>query len=361
MIDLTVCPSTLQKGFKTYSPAARKLLFDGKDVSPVLDFDSPNNDSAENESYLRNVGRISLSGVQPKASLVLNGEGLLTRPADGERGTYILKPAPTTYALFDRKYCPANEHLTMQLASQVYHIETAANAICFFRDGEAAYLCRRFDVGPNGQKYNQEDFASLAGLTNANGGSDFKYSNLSYEECANLIRKYVKAAPLEILKFFRVVVFNYLTLNDDAHLKNFSLINRGDGEYHLSPAYDLINTSLHLSMPRIFALDKGLFREGMKLSDTRTVGREDFQEFGHRIGLSERLVKRELDMFSTEHPLAKKLIDHSFLSESLKRNYWLSYNYRRAMLTSNKKERRQQLSRLSSTQPSLYEPVEKRY
>ena len=333
MIALNVCPSTLQEGFDTYSPAARKQLFDGKEVSHILDFDSPNNDGADNEAYLKNVGRISLSGVQPKASLVVNTENQLVKPAENERGTYILKPAPTSYALLDRKYCPANEHLTMQLASHVYHIETAANAICFFKDGEAAYLCRRFDVGPNGQKYSQEDFASLAGLTNANGGSDYKYSNLSYEECADIIRKYVKAAPVEILKFFRIVVFNYLTLNDDAHLKNFSLINRGDGEYHLTPAYDLINTSLHLSMPRIFALDKGLFKEGMQLTDTRTVGRKDFEEFGRRIGLSARLVKRELDFFATEQQLAKELIDHSFLSDSLKRNYWLSYNYRRTTLT----------------------------
>ena len=101
---------------------------------------------------------------------------------------------------------------------------------------------------------------------------------------------------------------------------------------HLTPAYDLINTSLHLRMPRIFALDKGLFKEGMQLSDTRTVGRKDFEEFGRRIGLSERLVKREIDFFAAEHPLAKNLIDHSFLSESLKRSYWLSYNYRRATL-----------------------------
>ena len=332
MTELSVCPSTLQEGFTTYSPAARKLLFDGKDVFPVLDFDSPNNDSVDNEEYLKNVGRISLSGVQPKASLVVNKDNKLVKPAENERGTYILKPAPSSYALLDRKYCPANEHLTMQLASQVYHIETAANAICFFKDGEAAYLCRRFDVGTNGQKFSQEDFASLAGLTNADGGSDYKYSNLSYEECTDIIRKYVKAAPVEILKFFRIVVFNYLTLNDDAHLKNFSLINRGDGEYHLSPAYDLINTSLHLRMPRIFALDKGLFKEGMKLSDTRTVGRKDFEEFGRRIGLSERLIKRELDGFSVEYPLVKELIDRSFLSDSLKRSYWLSYNYRRATL-----------------------------
>ena len=333
MIEISICPSTLQEGFTTYSPVARKLLFDGKEVSHVLDFNSPNNDEADNEFYLKNVGRISLSGVQPKASLLVNDEGHLVRPAENERGTYILKPAPSSYALLDRKHCPANEHLTMQLASQVYHIETAANALCFFRDGEAAYLCRRFDVGNNGQKYQQEDFASLAGLTKANGGSDFKYSNLSYEECADIIHRYTVASPIEILKFFRIVMFNYLTLNDDAHLKNFSLINRGDGEYHLVPAYDLINTSLHLNEPRIFALDKGLFKEGMQLSDTRSIGRKDFEEFGHRIGLAERIVKRELDTFAKEIPLAKELIYRSFLSESLKRNYWLSYNYRRKTLS----------------------------
>ena len=60
--------------------------------------------------------------------------------------------------------------------------------------------------------------ADGAGLTDANGGNDYKYSNLSYEECADIIRRYVKAAPVEILKFFRIVVFNYLTLNDDAHI-----------------------------------------------------------------------------------------------------------------------------------------------
>ena len=182
--------------------------------------------------------------------------------------------------------------------------------------------------------YQQEDFASLGGLTKANGGSDYKYSNLSYEECADIIRKYTKAAPVEVLKFFRIVVFNYLILNDDAHLKNFSLMNRGNGEYHLTPAYDLINTSLHLYEPRIFALDKGLFREGMQFSDTHTVSRKDFEEFGRRIGLSPRLVNRELDFFATEHPLAQELISRSFLSEQLKRYYWQSYNYRRTTLTS---------------------------
>lgn len=332
METIKVCPSTLAEGFDTYSPAARKMLFDGKEVSHILPFDSPNNENADTEEYARHVGRNSLSGVQPKASLVLNSNGQLMRPSEGERGQYILKPAPSSYTLLERKHCPANEHLSMQIAAQVYHIETAANGLCFFRDGEAAYITRRFDVAPDGGKYQQEDLASLGGLTKANGGSDYKYSNLSYEECAEIIRRYTKAAPIEILKFFRVVVFNYLILNDDAHLKNYSLMNRGDGEYHLTPAYDLINTSLHLYEPRIFALDKGLFREGMQLDDTHTVSRKDFEEFGRRIGLAPRLVKRELDFFATKHPLAQELITRSFLPPKLQQYYWQSYNYRRTTL-----------------------------
>jgi serine/threonine-protein kinase HipA len=331
MEQLNVCPSTLAEGFHTYSPLAIKLLFDGHQVSHILPFDSPNHEGADNEEYAKHVGRVSLSGVQPKAGLIVK-ERQLVRPTDEERGRYILKPAPSSYALLERKDCPANEHLSMQIASQVYRIETAANALCFFRDGEAAYVTRRFDVAPDGSKYQQEDLASLAGLTRVNGGSDYKYSNLSYEECAAIIGKYTTAPSVEILKFFRIVVFNYLILNDDAHLKNFSLINRGDGEYHLAPAYDLINTSLHLYEPRIFALDKGLFREGMLFSDTRTVNRGDFEEFGRRIGLAPRLVKRELDAFASEQPLVKDLIKRSFLSEKLKRYYWQSFSYRRTTL-----------------------------
>ena len=331
MEQLNICPSTLAEGFHTYSPLAIKLLFDGHQVSHILPFDSPNHEGADNEEYAKHVGRVSLSGVQPKAGLIVK-ERQLVRPTDEERGRYILKPAPSSYALLERKDCPANEHLSMQIASQVYRIETAANALCFFRDGEAAYVTRRFDVAPDGSKYPQEDLASLAGLTRVNGGSDYKYSNLSYEECAAIIGKYTTAPSVEILKFFRIVVFNYLILNDDAHLKNFSLINRGDGEYHLAPAYDLVNTSLHLYEPRIFALDKGLFREGMLFSDTRTVNRGDFEEFGRRIGLAPRLVKRELDAFASEQPLVKNLINRSFLSEKLKRYYWQSFSYRRTTL-----------------------------
>ena len=94
METLNVCPSTLAEGFDTYSPAACRQLFDGRVVSHILPFDSPNHESSDTEEYVRHVGRISLSGVQPKASLVLNSENQLVRPSEGERGQYILKPAP---------------------------------------------------------------------------------------------------------------------------------------------------------------------------------------------------------------------------------------------------------------------------
>lgn len=146
-----------------------------------------------------------------------------------------------------------------------------------------------------------------------------------------MIRLHVKAAAIDILRYFRLVIFNFISLNDDAHLKNFSLIDR-NGEYRLSPAYDLINTSLHLVQPRIFALDRGLFKEGMSLSDTHQIKKADFEDFGKRIGLPERVVKREMDRFAKENPLVKKLINHSFLSDDLKKQYWMSTDYRHKML-----------------------------
>ena len=331
MKEIHLCPSTLAEGYETYSPAARKILFDGKGVSHYVDAPGPSEDSAEAKEAIRNVGRISLSGVQPKFAVVVDLDSAYLRYArEDERGIYILKPRPNGYHILNKEYCAANEHLTMQIASQVYGIETAANALCFFKNDEAAYITRRFDVHPGG-KYQQEDFAALMGYTKAHGGSDYKYCNASYEECAEVVRRYVKAAPIDVARFFRLVVFNFITLNDDAHLKNFSLIDR-DGEYRLSPAYDLINTSLHLVELRIFAFDKGLFREGMKFSDTHQVNRADFEEFGRRIGLPEKVVKRELDVFAKENPMIKVLIEHSFLSEVLKRQYWLSVDYRRKML-----------------------------
>ena len=329
MKDLTVCPSILQEGYDTYSPVARRTLFDGHAVSHIFSEPSPDTGTVEANEAVKSVGRISLSGAQPKFSIVVDDDKL-RYIREGEQGTFILKPRPTAYQIINKDFCVANEHVTMQIASQVYGIETAANALCFFDDGTPAYITRRFDVHSKG-KYKQEDFAALLGYTKDNAGSNYKYDKASYEECAEVIHRYVKATLVDIRRFFRIILFNFVTLNDDAHLKNFSLIER-NGEYRLSPAYDLINTSLQLMNPHIFALDKGLFKEGMAFSDTHTISRSDFEEFGKRIGLPIKVIKQEIDMFAAEQPLVKELLGRSFLSPSLQKQYWMAFDYRRKML-----------------------------
>ena len=329
MKELNICPSTLQEGYNTYCPSALKALFDGRTVSHIFSEPSPDSETEEANNTIKSVGRISISGAQPKFAVKVENDKLCY-VREGEKGGFILKPRPTGYNIINKDFCAANEHLTMQIASQVYGIETAANALCFFSGGSPAYITRRFDMHSGG-KYKQEDFAALLGYTKDNAGENYKYAKASYEECAQIISRYVKAAPVDILRFFRLILFNFITLNDDAHLKNFSLIE-GKGEYRLSPAYDLINTSLQLREPRIFALDKGLFQEGMKFTDTTYIGRLQFEEFGRRIGLSEKLVKKQIDIFTSEQKKAKELIERSFLSPALKKQYWESFDYRRKML-----------------------------
>ncbi len=331
MIKLTVCPSTLETGYDTYSPAAIKRLFDGRPISHIFSESSPGADTSESRDAIKTVGHISLSGAQSKFPVVIDSNNRLRYARGSEQGTFILKPRPTGYQIMNKDFCAANEHVTMQIASQVFGIETAANGLCFFEDdGSIAYITRRFDIHSAG-KYSQEDFAALLGYNKENGGSDYKYDRASYEECAGIIRKYVKGALVDLRRFFRLILFNFVILNDDAHLKNFSLIER-NGEYRLAPAYDLINTELQIWEPQIFALKKGLFKEGTIYSDTHPVGRRDFEEFGKRIGLPAKVVEKDIDMFAGEHPLVKDLLDRSFLSEALKKQYWQAYSFRRKML-----------------------------
>lgn len=330
MEEIKVCPSTLNPGHNTYSKEALKLLFNGEAVSHIIKGGSPDVDNEETARAIKTIGRISLSGAQPKFSAVVDA-GRLRLTHENEQGHFILKPRPVSRGIINKDFCCANENLSMQIASQVYGIETAPNGLCFFEaDGSPAYITRRFDVHGNG-KYKQEDFASLMGRNKESHGENYKYDNVSYEECADIIHRYVRAALVDIRKFFRIILFNFLILNDDAHLKNFSLIER-NGEYRLSPAYDLINTSLQIYEPHIFAFEKGLFKEGMAMSDVRWINRKDFEEFGKRINLPERVIKKELDFFSSSQPLAEELIKRSFLSEDLKKNYLDSYKFRIKML-----------------------------
>jgi serine/threonine-protein kinase HipA len=327
MNTLNICPSTLATGYDSYSPVAGKRLFGGKSISPYLPYNPIEENVEDAKLFLKNRERISLSGVKSKYSLVIR-DGSFELSKEDEQGTFILKPKLNDFLY--REYSPANENLTMQLAEQVYKIETAANGLCFFLNGEMAYVTKRFDVSSNGIKLRKEDFASLAGLTSDNAGKEFKYDVLSYEDVAALIKKFVPAWKVEMLKFFDIVVFNFLFSNGDAHVKNFSLLETSDGDFKLSPAYDLINTSIHVPDDTVFALRKGLFKEGEQVNGPKgVITNNTFIEFGKRIGLPEKTLRKEMDRFCASYDKAETLISNSFLSDELKTQYRVMYHTRR--------------------------------
>ncbi|MDR1129564.1 MAG: HipA domain-containing protein [Prevotellaceae bacterium] len=326
MESIKYCPGTLAEGFDTYSPSCLRNLFNGKKVSHVLPYEPPEQNEAVAELFMENRRRISISGVQEKLSLLLEKNALrLTQ--EGEQGTYILKPIPRDLKKVGQ--VPANEHLTMQIAKQVYGINTAENAVIFFKDGTPAYITRRFDVKKEDGKWGKEDFASLAGKTKDNAGADFKY-DYSYEEAGLLIKKYVPAWRVEMEKYFAMVVFGYLFSNGDAHLKNFSLLESSVGDYLLSPAYDLINTRLHVD-DSDFALNRGLFADDYKSETYKKkghAGKTDFIELARRTGIAENRTGKLLSRFLEKHSLVETLVKRSFLSEASKRGYYLMYETR---------------------------------
>lgn len=330
-MKLSHCPSTLAEGYETYSPVALKNLFAGKKVSHILPYDSPEKNEEDNEKFIENIEHISISGVQDKELCVVE-KGKIRLSQKGEQSTHILKPIPLS-RLRRVKEIPANENLTMQIASQVYGIETAANGMCFFQTGELAYITKRFDVGVGGVKLRKEDFSSLAGLMPVNGGSNYKYE-YSYEELAELIQRYIPAWRIEIEKYFKVVLFNFLFSNGDAHLKNFSVLETSRGDFRLAPAYDLLNTHLHVD-DSDFALSRGLFREGDKSEYLKFNGKANgrsFEEFGKRIGINEKRVVELLTQFTTQYPLTEQLIEASFLLPDTKKTYLSEYRQRRNRL-----------------------------
>lgn len=326
------CPSTLAEGYDTYSPIALRRVFDSQKVSHMLSYDPIGKNEEDADLFMDNKKRISISGVQSKYAMIVN-DGMLNLTNKGEQGKYILKPTPAE--IKNPLECAANENLTMQIAEQVFNMETAANALCFFKNGEMAYVTKRFDIAPDGSKYRVEDFASLAGVTSENAGNNFKY-RYSYEDVAELIKEYLPAWQVELLKFYRLILFNFLFSNGDAHLKNFSIIDVGENDFRLTPAYDLLNTKIHVE-DTDFALDKGLFKtDRPELFRGGKVNGASFREFGLLVGLPVRVVDKELSVFTTKHPLIDELIQRSFLSEKVKRQYRMLYQTKRNRLAEMK-------------------------
>jgi len=321
--EIKYCPGTLAEGYDTYSPTCLKRVFNGRKVSHFLPYNPPDVSEEDAEKFQQNRKRLSISGVQEKVSLLLE-KNILRLTEEGEQGTYILKPIPRDLRKVNQ--VPANEHLTMQIARQVFDIHTAENALIFFKNGDPAYITKRFDVAEDGKKIGKEDFATLAGKTAETAGPKFKYE-YSYEEMADLVRHYIPAAMVELEKLFSLILFNYLICNGDAHLKNYGVIETKQGDYILSPAYDLINTSLHVDETAM-ALDDGLFKNDYTTESFEANGFyafDDFYEFGLKIGLIKSRLGKILNKFRSNSESVQSLTERSYLNKELKKAYMVSY------------------------------------
>jgi len=138
-----------------------------------------------------------------------------------------------------------------------------------------------------------------------------------------LLKRYVGAYNIEVEKYFKSILFNFLVCNGDAHLKNFSIFRNEDyGDYLLTPLYDLINTSIHVPGERDTALE--LFKdsfmiEGYKFSSKYSM--DDFFEFGIRLGLKPIRVSKILEDIVSGEKEIRNLVERSFLDNNLKSEY----------------------------------------
>lgn len=294
-------------------------LFGGKKIPFNLPYNSPH--SEPSEVYTNLTKRMSISGVQVKYSMRLEGKAMLLSDKGGQ---YILKPIPLGQ-FKHLEQAPANEHLTMQIARQLFKISAPPNALMFFNDQSPAYLVKRFDLKNDGSKYQQEDFAQVAQITEETHGRNYKY-DLSYEELGLLIRKHISMHAVEMEKFFKLILFNYVFSNGDAHVKNFSIIQTETGDYTLSPAYDLLCTRLHAPSEADLALTllKDGFSEAYNAQGFYTYF--DFIVLAKNLGLQPSRTMRIIENFKMENPAINKLVDSSFLANDLKEAY--KHHYR---------------------------------
>lgn len=246
----------------------------------------------------------TVTGVQAKLSLDI-ARGHAGEPQCftivGLWGRFILKPQTDRFANL-----PENEDLTMHMAEAV-GIKTAPHSLICFADGELCYITRRVDRTKKGDKIAMEDMCQLSERL-----TEDKYKG-SYERIAKLIKQYSAAPLLDVVNFWEVVVFSWLTGNADMHLKNFSLYCPA-GNYMLTPAYDLLSTSI--VMPEDDE-ELALTLNGKKKKITRI----DFEKAMRDSGMDEKAIENLFKKFAKTLPKWYALIEASFLPKEMMMAY----------------------------------------
>jgi serine/threonine-protein kinase HipA len=279
-----------KKGLKWLSPQLQKL--------DVLGLSA----EEQRQEAVSRAGKMSIQGVQTKLSAQLKIKEGYFKIVD-QQGQYILKTQSAHYPEL-----PENEAITMSLAATI-GIEVPVHGLLYAKDNSMTYFIKRFDRAGYNKKLALEDFSQLSGKSR-----DTKYKS-SMEHVADIIEQFCTFPKIETIKLFKLTLFNYLVGNEDMHLKNFSIITKNQKNY-LSPAYDLLNTSIAMINPKE---ELALPLKGKKNNLTK----KDFLTYF----ASERLKLNQIIIDEVVHDFVQKIsswlpfIEHSFLSPEMKEKY----------------------------------------
>lgn len=277
------------KGLKQLSPQLKDLHPLDYTVSELI------------EEAKQRASKISIQGVQTKLSAKLHVKSGTMEIVD-QGGHYIIKPPNLLYPEL-----PENEALTMSLA-ELTGIEVPVHGLLYGKDDQFSYFIKRFDRYSKIKKKSVEDFSQLSESSRSN-----KYDS-SMEKVAKILFTFCSVPQVEAAKFFRRFIFDYLTGNEDMHLKNYMLIT-DQSITKLAPAYDLLSTTI-----AGFSTEEIALPLNGKKSNLKRVDFIDYYAAKH-LKLNHAVIDKILSSIADVIPLWKELIDHSFLNDSLKTAY----------------------------------------
>ena len=298
MCKCLYCYKELGEGQKDFHPGCARKFF-GTPDAPLLEYRREELDALAAQVIQ---AQTSLTGVQPKLSLNLHKhEGSNRLTIVGLWGDFIFKPQTDAYPEL-----PENEDLTMHMA-EAARIKVVPHSLIRLADGSLGYITRRIDRTKKGEKIDMEDMCQLTLHP-----TEYKYKS-SCEQIAKAIAAYSSTPRLDLVNFMQVLLFSFVTGNNDMHLKNFSLY-RPKALYQLSPAYDLLNVAI--ANPK----DK----EEMALSingKKAQIKLADFLKASDTMGIEQRVTLGLINGLRNAMPAWIDLINNSFLSDEMKQNY----------------------------------------
>ncbi|HIY36628.1 MAG TPA: HipA domain-containing protein [Candidatus Paraprevotella stercorigallinarum] len=293
------CYRPLEKGEADFHTKCAKKFF-GTEKVPVLEYTCKDLEKLAMQ-VIKN--QTSLTGVQPKLSLHLNEqEGRQRLTIVGLWGKFICKPQTVQF-----EQMPETEDLTMHLA-ELAKIDVVPHTLMRMADNSLCYLTKRIDRSRSGEKIAMEDMCQLTERQ-----TEHKYKS-SYERIAKAILQYSSMPKMDVTNFFEIILFSWITGNNDMHLKNFSLYEPQDCTIRLTPAYDMLNAViLNPKDDEELALTLNGKKKRLK--------RLDFISSGLTMGIEQKTIERLIQKYVKLLPKIEELIDRSFLSDEFKDKY----------------------------------------